>query len=102
MEWEIDYTNYSYRTKYTMDIENGKESWAKPKLNKGNKLYDELDKVVYSGDEFIMPYNNNERKDTDNVEQQNSELLQQRNDRLRIYDSSNPTKEGTQGIRFCN
>ena len=93
MEWEIDYTSYRRSSKYTMDLENGKEAWAKPKLNKGNKLYENLDKVTYDGEEFIMTYNNNGRNDTDHAEQQNSELLQRWDNGLCISDPSNPTKE---------
>lgn len=94
MDWEIDYVNYSFNTKYIMDLENGKEAWGKPKLNKGNKLYENMDMVTYSGDEFIMSTNNNERKDTNNVEQQNSQFIQQRDDiRLSIYHSSDSIKE---------
>ena len=46
MGWEIDYPSYRRSSKYTMDVENGKEAWAKPKINKGNKLYENLDKVT--------------------------------------------------------
>jgi len=93
MNWEIDYTTYSISSKYMMDLENGKEAWSKPKLNKGNKLYENMDKVTYNGVEFNITSNNNERENTNNVEQQDSELLQQWNDRLCVYDSSNTTGE---------
>jgi|GEM_PF-5726505 len=80
MDWEIDYTKYYVSTKYMMNLENGKESWSKPKLNKGNKLHDNLDKVTYDGIDFEDLYNSNERENTNNVKQQDSELLQQPND----------------------
>ena len=82
MDWALDYSTYHVSTKYMMDLENGREAWSKPKLNKNNNLFvKNIDKITYNDvDLIIFNNNNNDGKDTTNTEQQDSKPVFERND----------------------